>query len=264
MRGIRKWILPAMLAAQLQGCATQLFIEHRTDAGDATSARQLLRFQNHDIAPPGDHARLSEKELRPGDILLSAGKGVVAASVQLVTLAPVSHAALYVGEGVVVEAVRPEVHVRRIEDVVAEERLVLVLRHPDLTPEQAKAVSDYALQKTGTGFNFLGVTLHVPLALSRRACELPLVPSPIRDACIRSFGVIQYAAAGERLFCSQLVLEAYRQAELPITAAGPRLISPADILHMREGDVSSVKVHKPLQFVGHLKFEPALLTSLEQ
>jgi hypothetical protein len=31
------------------------------------------------------------------------------------------------------------------------------------------------------------------------------------------------------------------------------LISPADILHMREGDVSSVSIAQPLRYVGQLK-----------
>jgi hypothetical protein len=266
MRGwrLKRWIWPAILAAQLQGCATQLSIQTGPAGTDTATVRQTLRFQNHDVAPEGDRTRLSAEDLRPGDILLTSGSGLVSAGVQLVTLASVSHAALYIGDGRIVEAVRPRVQIRQLEHVLAEERMVLVLRHPDITAEQARTVSSYALQKTGTGFNFLGVTLHVPLAASRRVCELPLVPSPVRDACIRSFGVIQYAAVGERLFCSQLVLEAFRQAELPITGADPRLISPADILHMREGDVPSVRIHKPLQFIGHLKYQPAALASLEQ
>jgi hypothetical protein len=34
-------------------------------------------------------------------------------------------------------------------------------------------------------------------------------------------------------------------------------MSPGDLLHMREGDVPSVRIHQPLQYVGHLKFQPA-------
>ena len=52
--------------------------------------------------------------------------------------------------------------------------------------------------------------------------------------------------------------EAYRVAGLPITDADPRWISPADILHMREGDVSSVRVNQPLAYIGHLKFRDEL------
>ena len=52
------------------------------------------------------------------------------------------------------------------------------------------------------------------------------------------------------------MLEAYRHARLPLTTADPRLISPADLLHMREGDVPSVRTEQALQYVGHLKTAP--------
>ena len=69
--------------------------------------------------------------------------------------------------------------------------------------------------------------------------------------------MLSYLAPSEsRLFCSQLVLDAFRQAGLPITNADPRLVSPSDILHMREGDVSSVRIHQRLRYVGHLKYQP--------
>ena len=99
-----------------------------------------------------------------------------------------------------------------------------------------------------------------PFSLERRACELPLVPEGVRDFCIRGIATVQLGAGGnnDRFFCSQFVLEAYAQAGLPITDADPRWISPADILHMREGDVPSMKIHQPLVYVGHLKLDAAL------
>jgi hypothetical protein len=50
------------------------------------------------------------------------------------------------------------------------------------------------------------------------------------------------------------VLEAYKRADLPLTSANPRWLSPSDILHMREGDVPSVRSLQALEYVGHLKF----------
>ena len=79
----------------------------------------------------------------------------------------------------------------------------------------------------------------------------------MRDACIQGFAAIQLGAGrNDRFFCSQYVLEAYRRAGLPLTDADPRLASPGDLLHMREGDVPSVRIHQALQYVGHLKFQP--------
>jgi hypothetical protein len=47
---------------------------------------------------------------------------------------------------------------------------------------------------------------------------------------------------------------ALRQVGLPLSDAAPRWLSPRDILHMREGDVPSVKVRQTLTYVGHLKY----------
>jgi hypothetical protein len=62
-------------------------------------------------------------------------------------------------------------------------------------------------------------------------------------------------SSNDRFFCSQFVLEAYRQSGLPLTDADPRWLSPRDILHMRDGDVPSVRVRQTLVYVGHLKFQ---------
>ena len=259
-------IVVAAVIALLQGCATQLAIQPPSgaDGQDPASARSVLLFQNFAVGPASDGALLPPERLRQGDILLTSGTGLVSASIQLITIAPVSHAAIYIGDGKVVEAVRPEVRVRQLDEFMADEKLVVALRYPGLSAQQARSISEYALSKSGTGFNFLGVTLHVPFAVKRVVCELPLMPSAARDACIRGIGMIHKLAASEaRLFCSQLVLQAFRQAGVPITDADPRLTSPADILHMREGDVPSVRINKPLRYVGHLKYRREWVAAIE-
>jgi len=264
---MKAWTSMVLLIALLQGCATQLASRPGSAPEDAesASAATALRFQHSSIAPTGDDAFIAPEELQPGDILLTSMSSFRSAAIRLMTLAPVSHAAVYIGDRQVVEAVGSGVRVRGIEEVLEEETVILVLRYPDLSAEQASNIRDYALKKSGTGFNYLGVTLNIPLSISRRLCELPLVPSALRDACIRSMGVIsQVAASGSRLFCSQLVLQAYRHAEVPMTNADPRLISPADILHMREGDVSSVRIHRELRYAGHLKYPSPMMVALQQ
>lgn len=266
-RAFGRCLPPSVLIVLLQGCATQLDTRgaRETDAPNAVPLHRALLFQRSSIAPESDGAFLSPAALQPGDIILTSGKNLVSASIQLLTLAPVSHAAIHVGDRRVVEAVGSGVRVRPLDELIRESRVALVLRHPELSAEQSRSISDYALQKTGTRFNFLGVTLHVPFSVKRRVCELPLVPPTVRDACLRSIGVIHYLAASERqLFCSQLILQAYQHSGVPITDADPRLLNPADILHMREGDVPSVRIRKQLRYVGHLKYEPAVVATVEQ
>ena len=257
-RSICVLAIMAMLAL-LQGCATQFSIASEAEEAGRAAA-PVLRFQSISIAPT---AIVEPEVLQPGDILLSSEPTVVSASIRVMTLSPVSHAAVYVGDGEIVDAMRWGVRVRGLDDLLEEAAVVLVLRYPELTAEQAAEVAQYSVDRSGTGFNFLGISLHIPFSIVRRLCELPLVPAPIRDACTRGVGVVHLVAASERrLFCSQLVLQAYRHAGVVVTEADPRLISPADILHMREGDVPSVSIAKPLLYVGHLKSTRSVTTAV--
>ncbi|MEX2239759.1 MAG: distant relative of cell wall-associated hydrolase [Burkholderiales bacterium] len=259
-----KRVLPVLLVVFLQACATQLDLRADSSPRDANTAgaKASLTFQKYSAAPAGEDVFVGPEALRPGDILLTSMPGFAGAGIELLTIAPVSHAAVYIGDGRVVEAVRSGVGERRIEAVFEEESVALVLRDPDLDEAQAERIKAYALQKTGAGFNFVGVTLQIPFAISRRLCELPLVPSLVRDPCIRGMGVFSKLAARERqFFCSQLVLQAYRHAGAQLTDADPRLVSPADILHMREGDVPSFSIRVPLRYVGHLKYDRPMLAA---
>ena len=259
-----KRALPMLLIVFLQACATQLDLRADSSPLDANTAgaKSSLTFQKYSAAPAGEDVFVGPEALRPGDILLTSMPGIAGAGIELMTIAPVSHAAVYIGDGRVVEAVRSGVGERRIEAVLEEESVALVLRDPDLDEAQAERIKAYALQKTGAGFNFVGVTLQIPFAISRRLCELPLVPSLVRDPCIRGMGVLSKLAARERqFFCSQLVLQAYRHAGAQLTDADPRLVSPADILHMREGDVPSFSIRVPLRYVGHLKYDRPMLAA---
>jgi uncharacterized protein YycO len=244
--------LPALLLLFAPGCATQI----------AAPGGPLVQFQSQSVAPEDDHATLGADALQPGDILLSSMPGLAGAGIELVTLAPVSHVAIYAGDCRVLEATRAGVGERTMQQVLEDERVALVLRHPGLTRAQAQRVVHYAERKRGAKFNFVGVTLQVPVSLARKLCELPLVPGAARDACIRGLGVLSRLGTRERqLFCSQLVLQAYTHAGVPLTDADPRIMSPADILHMREGDVSSLRIHVPLRYVGHLKYEQPVLVA---
>jgi hypothetical protein len=144
--------------------------------------------------------------------------------------------------------------------VLEEEAVVVAFRDPRVSAAHGRAISEYALRQVGQRYDHLGVVLQAPFAIERRVCELPLIPSLVRDFRIRGVAKVQLGAvSNDRFFCSQFVLEAYRQAGLPLTDAAPRWLTPRDILHMREGDVPSVKLRQTLVYIGHLKYYPAPL-----
>ena len=236
----------------LSACATQI-------GTDPTSGTRAFQVQNRLLLTPANGGkRITTAELLPGDIILSSTNGVTSLGIRLLTVSPVSHAALYLGNDDIAEAVGAGIRTRKMADFIADESTIVAFRHPGVRAEHADTMRSFAQAHAGKKYNVLGVVLQAPFTLQRQYCELPLVPSLVRDACIRGLAAIQLGVArNDRFFCSQFVLAAYQEARLPLTTADPLLISPADLLHMREGDVPSVRIAQSLQYVGHLKSGPA-------
>lgn len=239
------------LALGLVGCATH--VDLAPQAG-----QPVLRVQQRLALTPGNGGQqISTDDLRAGDIVISSTHSIVSMGVRLITVAPVSHAALYLGDDQFVEAVGAGVRLRSTQEYMDGESTIVAFRHPGVGEEHIAALNAFARQHAGKKYNTAGIVLQAPFSIGRQYCELPLIPSLVRDYCIRGLAAIQLGAVkNDRFFCSQFVLEAYRHAKLPLTTADPRLISPADLLHMREGDVPSVRTEQTLQYVGHLKTSP--------
>jgi hypothetical protein len=249
--------LPARLLALalllgLSACATRFSDPQGHSAPGLQMQNRLL------LTPANGGQRIAAADLKAGDIILSNTNGVVSVGIRALTVSPVSHAALYLGNDQIAEAVGAGVRIRSTADFMADESTIVAFRHPGLRPENADVMRGFAQQHDGKKYNVVGIVLQAPFTLQRQYCELPLVPSLVRDFCIRGLAAVQLGAArNDRFFCSQFVLEAYQQARLPLTSADPLLVSPADLLHMREGDVPSVRTEQALQYVGHLKAGPA-------
>lgn len=257
MKGLASTLATWALLA-FAGCATQ--ITDRADASASAGGGKAIAFQRKSLTPTDGGRFVTADDLVPGDILLSASPGIASAGIRLLTTSPVSHAALYVGNGEIAEALGGGVRLRRIEAMLAEESVIAAFRHPSLDDDGALRVARFARDAVGKDYDYAGVMLHAPFALQRRVCEIPGVPTVLRETCLSSLATLQLVrGSDDRFFCSQLVLESYRAVGLPITRAPPHWVSPEDILHMRAGDVSSVRVEQPLLYVGHLKYSAAAL-----
>ncbi len=243
--------LVALVLMALTGCAS------RFDPDALAQGQSPVRLQNRLLLTPANGGQhIAPTDLQAGDMVLSNTAGLVSAGIRLLTLAPVSHAALYLGEGQIAEAVGSGVRIRPIDAFMADESTIVAFRHPGLRPEHAQAMRGFAQAQEGQKYNTLGIVLQAPFTLQRQYCELPILPGLVRDFCLRGLAAVQLGAArNDRFFCSQFVLAAYQQAQLPLTTVDPLLVNPADLLHMREGDVPSVRTQQALQYVGHLKAE---------
>ncbi|MGL4234190.1 MAG: YiiX/YebB-like N1pC/P60 family cysteine hydrolase [Casimicrobium sp.] len=241
----------------IAGCATDVQLDPRQGASG-------IQVQNKSLNPSNGGELVSERDLRMGDLILSAANGINSVGIRTLTLSPVSHAAIYVGNGQIIEAVGAGVGQRSVQAFIAEEATIVAFRHPKLDDTQAELVRKFAEKNIGTKYNTAGVVLQAPFALQRKFCELPVMSAIVRDACIRGSAAITLGPVpNDQFFCSQFVLEAYKAAGLPLTDSDPRLVTPGDLLHMREGDVPSIKIHQTLQYVGHLKAPTALASAAD-
>jgi uncharacterized protein YycO len=257
----RRIVLAAAAAAGaallLSACASRVDLP-------AQEAALRLRVQDSSIAPGNGGELIGAAALQPGDILLTSVATVNSFGIRLGTFSPVSHAVLYLGNDRIAEAVGAGVRARGIDDIIADEQMVVAFRVPGMSAEHVERIQRWALAQVGTRYNTTGVLLTAPFVLNRRACELPLIPSAVSNFCVSGMAMVQLGASrNDQFFCSQFVLEAYNQAGLPITAADPRWVSPADLLHMREGDVPSIAAKIALRYVGHLKYNPPPLITAD-
>ena len=142
--------LAALAALLLAGCASRF----EPSAPDATAR---LHIQNPTLAPGHGGALIGTSALAPGDILLSSASTVQSIGIQLATLAPVSHALVYLGDGEIAEAVGEGVRVQTVDAMLAEEQMVVAFRDPRLTPEQAARLREWSLAQVGVRYNMVGV-----------------------------------------------------------------------------------------------------------
>lgn len=247
-----KWNKLAVLCAAvwLSACATEW------QKGHAEDGRDVMRLQTvrNSTLPESGMIKIGEQDLQAGDILFSSEASVQSLGIRLFSNAAVSHVFLYLGDGEIAEAVGAGVRICRLDEALKESNLAAAFRRPDLTEENIAALRDFARQQNGRRYNFLGIVKQVPYSLARNACELPVIPRRIRRFCLNTMAAVMIPSFGNRrFFCSQFVIEAFNRAGKPLTSKSPEWLDPADILHMREGDVATFTPKARLNYVGHLQ-----------
>ena len=212
-----------------------------------------LRFARRSTPPESGAIGITPQDLHAGDILFSSESSVQSFGIRLFSRAAVSHVFIYLGGGRIAEAVGSGVRIRSLNDVLNEANHTAVFRRPDITDADAAALNAFSEQLNGTSYNYLGIAKQGAFSLTRNACELPVLPRQLRRLCLNSTALVLITPfAGRGYFCSQFVVESFNRIGKPLTAAPAEWVNPSDLLHMREGDVQSVRAHAKLQYVGHL------------
>lgn len=189
--------------------------------------------------------------LKMGDIILSTTSSKISDIIQLSTNSPISHAMLYVGDGLVVEAILEGVVNRTLEEALFESSVAVVARFPGLTEQQQSVIRDFAGEQVGKRYDFYAAIQSPDFVKDHNICNL-LSSEKAKKECLKWKGKIDLGmrlfGIGEdnSFFCSELVLRAYQEAGIKLTTTEPEYSPPSKILTMM--------LKKQLIYVGHLKY----------
>lgn len=195
---------------------------------------------------PGVGGRsIGESALEAGDVILSTTDHPLSDTIRRVTGAEVSHAALYIGGGKVVEAIEGGVKLRSLDTAIADDSLAVAYRHRDMTPVRASQAVAFAEQhaRSGTPFDTWGLIQVAPGQLARAICNQR--EGAEREACLANAARLRVGTNDDgAFFCSELVLEAYASAGLTFVNTDPSWSSPGQIVELHHNGL--------FDYVGHL------------
>lgn len=163
--------------------------------------------------------------LQAADIIVSTTRAGVSGVIRVGTWSVVSHAALYVGRGDVIEAIGQGVVRRGLDAALADDALAVAYRCPKVNAAIASRIVSFAMAQRGTPYSVKGAVLSSDKILCRLVGPIPAT-----------------------FFCSQLVFESYRRAGMPLTSSPSQCVTPDDAVSIAE---------KSLTYVGHLLGEPS-------
>ena len=213
-------------------------------AGALSEALGDIRARKGTLRQLDGSVCIADAALQPADIILSTTTAAASTVIRADTMSLVSHAALYLGNSQVIEAVESGVVLRSTAEALADDSAAIALRVKDLTAAQATSVIANAQSQLGKKYNVGGAVN----AGSRPGS--PTLGSGLRQLLLLfSFGVSETAIGLSTnyngVWCSQLVLDAFWKAGVPI-ATVPSLSTPQDI-------VTAYVYSEQLTYVGHLK-----------
>ncbi len=156
----------------------------------------------------GGGMSIGESALSVGDIIVSTTSSPVSRLIRLATNSKVSHAALYVGDGMVVEAV-DGVELRPLADALADDEYAVAFTDPDLTDEQRLMIRDFAGNQIGRSYDFVAIARHGLYRVSGPVCDS--MSGLDRAACNLLRRRVMFADDdADRWYCSELVFAAER------------------------------------------------------
>jgi len=197
------------------------------------------------LTPRRGGSCIADSALAPADIIVTTANAAVSRVIRGFTGSSVSHCMLYASRGRVIEAIHDGVVCRALSKALVGATLAVAYRCKDLNPRVAEVVVAYARSKVGRRYDLTG-------ALGGGAHKNPAVCTALLYPGLGATASAFCAVAGagmlqspSRYYCSELVLESFKQAGIYLIAGDPSTSVPEDIV---------TAWHRgKLQYVGHLR-----------
>lgn len=171
---------------------------------------------------------IGEKALSPGDIIVATTTAKISKRIQKATNSPVSHAMLYAGiidgKPYVIEAVETGVRRVPLADAFQGASLAVAFRHPKATDAGVKKLLAFANRKVNQKYDKFGIVQQLLCRKGRMLCKV--------------------STQDDTWYCSELIVTAFQEAEMPLALKKPDWKAP--------GDIANLSITNELEYVGHL------------
>jgi len=199
------------------------------------------------LSPKTGGQSIDTKALEVGDIILSTTKDPeISGTIRKITRSEISHAAVYVGNGNIIEAIESGVLERSLETAMADDSVTVAFRHQSITPAKAGKLRDFLVKKRKekTKFDKFAVVRNLPIQIITSLCAM--VAPGLRGRCRNFAGRIFLGTeTNNEFYCSELVFAAFEEAGLKLTNTAPQWTSSEDLVQLNYNGT--------LRYVGHLK-----------
>ncbi len=176
---------------------------------------------------------LSVNDLKPADLLLSTGRAAASVVIRVGTVSRYSHAALYIGNSQIIEAIGSGVTLQSLQDAMSDDTLVSVYRRLQMSDGQGQQVIRYAKQQLGKKYDYSGAVgggvtsgpgFVFGIFLGR------IVPIIGGIVAIGGIGADLYNRYNPEssFYCSELIAIAFEKAAVPL-GSGAASTTPSDI-----------------------------------
>jgi uncharacterized protein YycO len=201
-------------------------------------------FSGIPLDPGAGGRSIGVDALEAGDIILSTTSETISRVIRGATGSEVSHAAIYVGNGEMVEALGDGVGIKPVGTGIMDDSVAVAFRVPGLSPQQAQQVCDFARASVGRKYDYWGIVDQARYKLAPAFCTA--LAGPARAQCESWVGSVDLGTArNDSFYCSELVVAAFQAAGVQLTSGSVQRQSPEDIAQLR--------LTNTLEYVGHLK-----------